>query len=60
MQAREPNDVPFPEEAMKAAAMRGAFNACIDWVTQLVRSLLDTAAAQRLNPALAGKLVKGK
>ncbi|GAB4820948.1 hypothetical protein N2152v2_007994 [Parachlorella kessleri] len=58
LEARDPNYVPFPEEAMKAAARRGAFNACIDWVTQLVRSLLDSAAAQRLNPTLAGKLVK--
>lgn len=51
--------MPFPAEAMKTAARRGLFNACLDWATQVVRALLDWAAARRLAPSLAGKLVKG-
>lgn len=54
----EPIYPPFPVNELKRAAKRGCINACLDWLTQLVRSVLDTWAAKNLTLVLSNRLRK--
>lgn len=54
----EPEYPPFPRGEIKESVYAGAFNACLDWATQIVRSLFDWAAAVKLSLPLSRRVRK--
>lgn len=58
MQGEEPEYPPFPRGDIKESVYAGAFNACLDWATQIVRSLFDWAAAVNLSVPLSRRVRK--
>ena len=54
----EPDLPPFPLAELKASLPAGLFNACLDWTTQMIRSLLDWGAHLRLSLPLGRRIRK--
>ena len=54
----EPDYPPFPKTELRASVKVGCVNACIDWATQMLRSVLDWIAAENLGLPLSRRIRK--
>lgn len=49
---------PFPEKELRHSVKVGCINACLDWATQMMRSVLDWIAANNLTLTLSRRIRK--
>jgi hypothetical protein len=49
---------PFPEKELLRSVNVGCINACLDWATQMMRSILDWMAARNLSLSLSRRIRK--
>lgn len=54
----EPDYPPFPKTELRTSVKVGCINACIDWATQMLRSVLDWIAAENLGLPLSRRIRK--